>query len=466
MDFLERVASCADALRSSLEEKPDVRVRLVGSLSADGITACTLLSSYLRSRTIPFTLNFVRSITDTLLAELHECEEQIIAFLDLGVGKLKHISSLHPTKTLFIFDHHVPHAEEHTPGTYLNPHLEGLDGTTEISTAGVMYFLLKALGCAHQRYAVLALVGAVGDAQERGEFLGLNKQLVRECGDYLQTVTGITLFGAYTKPLVKVLERSLNPFLPGVTGNQDAVIRFLERNGISVLHGRRQKWLHQLSPLEVDRLLEALAPRVPSGKEGMIGPVYLIKDPIEGTLYDLREYSALLNACAPSGRGAVGFGVCAGDERCFSLARSISENYHRSLLNALVWFFHHKGTEKIVEKEGYVIINAEGYISDQFLGTVLSLISRSGVYPEGTILVALAYTLGGDLHVSSRFCGKGKAVDLKELLDRAISFVGGEVGGHSLAAGAHVKADKEEELLRALDNVFSEVLSTVKIPPS
>ena len=48
----------------------------------------------------------------------------------------------------------------------MNPHLFDIDGSTEISGAGVVYLFCKALDGKNKDMAHIAIVGAIGDIQE------------------------------------------------------------------------------------------------------------------------------------------------------------------------------------------------------------------------------------------------------------------------------------------------------------
>ncbi len=65
----------------------------------------------------------------------------------------------------------------------LNPHLYGIDGATDVSGSGVAYFAAKALNPANVDLAPIALVGALGDMQDKYEqrsLKGLNEIIVND----------------------------------------------------------------------------------------------------------------------------------------------------------------------------------------------------------------------------------------------------------------------------------------------
>ena len=51
----------------------------------------------------------------------------------------------------------------------VNPHLYGIDGATEVSGSGVAYFAAKAVNAENMDLAPIALVGALGDMQDKNE---------------------------------------------------------------------------------------------------------------------------------------------------------------------------------------------------------------------------------------------------------------------------------------------------------
>ena len=109
-------------------------------------------------------------------------------------------------------------------------------------------------------------------------------------------------------------------------------------------------------------------------------------------------------------------------------------------------------TEKIKGKD-YTIINARDNIKDTIIGTIASIISRSPLYAEGTIIIALAYN-ENKIKVSARLAGK-EGRNVREVLAKAITSIGGEVGGHPNAAGCLISKEHEaqfiDELIKVLD---------------
>ena len=92
------------------------------------------------------------------------------------------------------------------------------------------------------------------------------------------------------------------------------------------------------------------------------------------------------------------------------------------------------------------------------IGTMLSIISKSGQYPDGTFLLGLARTSPAVTKVSIRMASLKplQGVALHEVVNAIVKIAGGEAGGHANAAGAMIATENEEEFIAAAAEILKE----------
>ena len=166
----------------------------------------------------------------------------------------------------------------------------------------------------------------------------------------------------------------------------------------------------------------------------------------------MKEYATLLNSCARLGKPAIGIGTVLGNKNAREKAIVLIEEYKKMIINGLSWFHDNRKSENIFEGNGFTIINAGENIKDTIIGVVGGIISRAGIYNEGTIIISIAKNLEGDLKSSIRVSGLkvNEELNLKDLLTDVTKGLDAEVGGHKLAAGSLVSINKEREFI---DNI-------------
>ena len=208
-------------------------------------------------------------------------------------------------------------------------------GQHSSSGSGTSFLLARALAStpgSNDDLAALAVVGAVGDLQDmaRGQLVGINRHIL-EIGSNAGAVSfsrDIKLFGRQTRPVYKMLEYSQDPYLPGLSGNEDACIAFLKEIGIRLGGEKWRRWIDLSQEEKAGFVTAILRKGLRSGisnvkLERLIGEVYILLGEQEGTeLRDASEYSTLLNATARYGHAGVGLSVCMGDrDKAFARRR-------------------------------------------------------------------------------------------------------------------------------------------------
>lgn len=440
MDLSQELKSASQKIASL-----NKTVKIISHIDADGITSAAILIKTLQKLNIKFSLSFVKQLTIKLLNQLKREDYQNYIFLDLGSGNLNEINSVLKDKNIFVFDHHLPQQIE-TNFTHINPHLFGNDGGIEISGAGVIYLLSKTINIENKELSYLAIIGAIGDMQERKGFTGLNKEILQDAIDSnkIEIKIGLRMFGSYTRPLYKLLQYSTDPYIPGITGNEESTLEFLENLKIN-----KEKKLFELSEEEIKSLVTAIIlQRLGSEEspEDVLGNIYLLKNEQEDSIIkDAREFSTLLNSCGRLNKPSLGIGACLNDLNIKQKAISLLNDYKRELINALNWFYQNRNSSLIIEKQNLVIINAEDNIKDTIIGTITSIISKSNLYPKGTIIISLAHTLEEDTKISIRAVSNNK--NLKEILSKIVKQLNCEAGGHINAAGSIIPQEKEQEFI-------------------
>tara|TARA_Y100000310_G_C20662382_1_gene805475 strand:+ start:602 stop:2032 length:1431 start_codon:yes stop_codon:yes gene_type:complete len=459
-EFLNYVKEVADDFLE-VSKSDEFPVKIVGNLDSDGITSVSILMKALSRKDVKFSVSIIEQINEKILEELSRENYEKIFFVDLGSGCLKAISEVLKSK-VYVLDHHIPDIIEKKIGNvvHVNPHLFGIDGTKSISAAGVTYFFAKSLDENNIDLAYLGLIGAIGDIQEEMGFKDLNEKILEDAlaSGEVQVKETFRFYGAYSKPMHKVLEYSTNPYIPGVTGNEKGAIKFIEELGIKLKYGKEYRKISSLSKEEFETLFVAIeSSKISDSEDPLIGPVFLLKKENIGSIKkDLREFSTLLNSCGRMNCSSLGVSVCLGDEKMAKKAMDILRDYRKEIIDALNWFYNAKKGERVIEKEGFVIILAEGNIRDKIIGTLASILSKSNIYKQGTVIVSTAYTLEGNIKSSFRICGRvGKTVDLRKVVkDIIASGVGGLGGGHRLAAGGIFPQEKEKEFIDSTISVL------------
>ncbi|WP_435359873.1 DHH family phosphoesterase [Haloarchaeobius sp. DFWS5] len=462
-ELADRATACADRLRAADE------VLLNSHIDADGLTSAAVAASALERADIPFEVNFEKQLNAEAVESIAATEYETVLFTDFGSGQLDVIAPHEDAGdfTPVIADHHQP-ADAETE-YHLNPLLFGIDGGSELSGAGAAYVLARALeGDGDNRdLARLAVVGAVGDMQDTdGELHGANAQLVADGVDagVLESGTDLAVYGKQTRELPKLLEYASDVFIPGITNNHNGAISFLNDLDLDCRDGDDWKCWVDLSADERQTVVSALVQKavksgVPADQiDGLVGTTYTLTAEPEGTeLRDASEFSTLLNATARYDRADVGLAVCLGDrDDALERARTLLRNHRKNLSEGLQ-FVKNEGT---THEEHVQWFHADDRIRETIVGIVAGMAFGAKGIDRSKPILAFANESEDAVKVSSRGTGAlvRKGLDLSVVMREASQAVGGDGGGHVIAAGATIPRGKEDDFVAECDRIVGEQL--------
>ncbi|WP_256288495.1 DHH family phosphoesterase [Halobellus inordinatus] len=469
-ELRERAVACAERLQSA------DRVLLASHIDADGLTSAAIAATALERAEIPFETVFAKQLDEREVARIAATDYDTVLFTDFGSGQLDVVApyAADGAFTPVVADHHQP-AEVpdgvDEPAFHLNPLLFGLDGASELSGAGASYTLARALEppeSDNRDLAGLAVVGAVGDMQGTdGGLSGANQGIVEEgvAADVLEEATDLLVYGRQTRPLPKFLEYASDVRIPGITNDENGAIEFLSGLDLDLKHdGEWRRWvdltMDERQTVVSGLLKRAMASGVPADRiDDLVGTTYTLTDESPGTeLRDVSEFSTLLNATARYERADVGLAVCLGDrEDALARARKLLRNHRRNLSEGLQW----------VKNEGTTVednvqwFDAGTRIRETIVGIVAGMaVGASGVRGDIPIL-AFAEKSDEEVKVSARGSHGlvRKGLDLSRVMREASRAVGGDGGGHDVAAGATIPTGTQTEFVAEADRIVGEQLS-------
>jgi len=431
-------------------------VRVVSHLDSDGISSAAIIAKLLKQNDQQFWLSTVKQLED---ANVEQIEKQVekkhckaVLFLDLGAGKIGKLAGLAKHTKVFVIDHH--------PFSEIVPESENLTvvHSLDLCAAALCYHLARSLG-AGKEFAQLAVVGMIGDIQKISKS---NISVLNDAEESGMKIQKSLFFFSATRPLHKSLELSSDIYIPGVTGNAVGAMKMLREAGIELKKSKSAKggWrsLTDLDEDEVSRLITAIALRLNDGNCKIVDNKYLIK--LSERLWDGNEISTMLNACGRLGRSSLGISFLLGSKDAREELDSVYSEYRHHLIKALNWV----GSVKKIEGSSYLIVNAKNEIKETMIGTVMSILSRSYIYPAGTVLVGLAHRDDGKVKISARIAKSERGnesssntnVNLNLLLSSIVKNIGGEeAGGHTGAAGALIPVEKENDFIDMLQRELS-----------
>ncbi|MFB6174014.1 MAG: DHHA1 domain-containing protein [Halobacteriales archaeon] len=473
-ELADSARACADHLLGT------DGVLLASHIDADGLTSAAIAATALRRAGIPFETVFEKQLDADRIGAIASREYDTVLFTDFGSGQLDVIAD-HERAGDFrpvIADHHQP--ADATTELHLNPLLSGIDGASELSGAGAAYVLARALGAAtgedsrdgvertdNRDLAALAVVGAVGDMQAvGGELVGANRAIVEEGVEagVLAERTDLAFYGKQTRPLPKLLEYASEVHIPGISNDESGAIDFLDGLDLDLTEdGTWRRWV-DLSDAERQQLASALVRRalergVPSEHvEDLVATTYTLERERQGTeLRDASEFSTLLNATARYDRADVGLAVCLGDrDGALDRARGLLRT-HRQNLSAGIEWVERNGVERT---EHLQYFDAGDEIRETIVGIVAGMaLGVDGVDTDRPI-VAFARKNDEETKVSARGTGRlvDRGLDLSTVMREAARSVGGDGGGHDVAAGATVPAGSETTFVECADDAVGEQL--------
>lgn len=449
-------------------------VLVVSHIDADGISSASLASLALDSIGMPHEVVFTKKLDEVFANGLRARKPEFVWFTDLGSGSTDLLGGLEG----IITDHHKPLEQAAKPPTgkkrtlfdydethdesflQVNPHMIGRDGGTDISGTGCAYLVARALDPEMRRYANIAIVGAVGDMQDRegAGLTGTNREILADGEDFgvVEIEHDLNLFGRETRPLYKLLQYASDLNIEGITDNYEGSMDFFMGLGINLKKGENWRTWSDLKKSEKKMAIEALSELV--SPEMFTGEVYTFPMEKKGTeLHEAKEFSTLLNSCGRYDAPDLGMKVCKGDrDEALDLALGLRKGHRKNLVDSL----------KIMESIGITqlehiqFVHVGDMIRDTIVGTVAGMLFGSGRVDDRKPIFALAIADDG-IKISGRGTRElvNAGLDLSEVMRQATVKLGGAGGGHNIAAGATINPKDVDEFLSLANEIVGRQLS-------
>jgi len=467
--FFDAASAASKAILEAV--KSGVTIYLYSHLDADGIAAAGVIGKALYRLNARFRIRITQWVDEKLISEIFEEKPQMVIFIDLGTEFASLLKQKVSDSNLLVLDHHQ--IIEVLPEGFLcvNPHLFGIDGSKSISSSGVAYFVAKALDPSNVDLAPIAVVGALGDLQDKYEqrmLGGLNQKIVEDAQkEGLLTVEkDLLFFGRETRPIHKALASTTSPFIPEISGSEDKSLDFLMKLGIQLKHDDKWRALRDLSEDEKRKICSALADHLLSKGlhcevSNLIGYVYTLTRELPWTpTRDGREFAVLLNATGRMDKSGLGVAICMGDKgSALEEANRVLEDYRRNINRYLKWIM--EKPERLREMENIYVVYGEDFVEDKMIGAVSSILSTSLPNTEKPLIAYTKASEGRLMKVSARTTDMvvGKGVNLGRIMQIAAEKCLGKGGGHDIAAGAQIPIENIDLFIRLVNELVGKSLA-------
>jgi RecJ-like exonuclease len=437
---------CKKASEIILSFPKSTRIRVISHYDADGITAAAIICKALYRSGYDFHATLMRNPFDKGLARISKEENELIIFTDMGSGQIETIEKLN-SKSI-ILDHHQFLKEKTDKKVFqINANLCGINGNYEACGATLAYKFALSLDSANVDLASLAVVGLTGDKQYIGGISGLNKSVIDEAvkNKIVKENIEVKLYGP---TLFDALYCSVDPYYSGISGNKNGIVSLfkklkLEKNvKLEKLDDKTKKQLQSFLMLTL--IKKGCEKNI---LDTIIRPRYYTK------LFnkESERLSDLLDACGKGGNRGLGLSVCMGDKRALEDAIELEKKYKQDILDELLRL----DKDGFKQKKNFRYF----YSKDSSLGGVIGGIAMNFILDREKPLISIVRN-ENEIHVSSRGTQYlvEKGLDLGFAMKQAAKKLKGHGGGHKIAAGATIDADKEDEFLKIVDDIFSKQL--------
>ncbi|MCC7569865.1 DHH family phosphoesterase [Candidatus Micrarchaeota archaeon] len=399
---------------------------IVHHYDCDGISSGSIVVKGLMDNDINFTKKSLKNLDEENIKKLKNYQN--IIFVDLG--NTPYIDEL--KENIIIIDHHPLKTKTHLQ---INPLQFGFDGGMELSASGTAYFVFNHM-------EDIAIVGAVGDMQT--PLTSLNRYILEKGikKGVLKRENDILLYGKSSRSLPHMLSYSDDPFIPGISGNEEEAVRFLIDKNIPLKKGSRWNTYYDLGEKSKEVLRGSLIEYMSMwgvSKQTLFGEVYLLpKWPKKTPYYVAQEFATILNACGRNGKEDIGVDVCLKKSNAFKSAEELLLLHKKNLKEGLNY-----AKQNLVEFSNFYFLDGRNMISDTIIGVVIGMLfsmKRNKPY------VGVSDYSESEFKISARAIEKND-VDLGGVISNIIKKIGGVGGGHKLAAGAVIQKDKLDDFL-------------------
>lgn len=448
----------ADAEKAAEVIKAADDVLIIAHIDADGITSGAIAVKTCERLGKKHKIVFAKKMDEKTIEMINQAKESVVWIVDLGSGYISHFTR----SGIVVTDHHQPDSAKPTGQItfdsfsnvwHVNPHIWGIDGTTDASGSTMTYLVAKAVDPKNKDLAFLSIVGSSGDLQDSANkrLVGLNRRIIKdaeEAGDLCKK-EDLKFFGKESRALLQFFQYSNEPKIEGLSDDRNACLRFLEGTGVPLKgNGGFRPWSN-LNDTEKGVILQSLKRYV--DLDTVTGECYYFpkfKD-IKG-LGEAKEFATVLNSCGRYDDCETGLLMCFGDENAMKKANEKREDHRKNISRSITYV---RENCEIVEKDYIQYYSTGTEIPETLVGIVTGMVLKDH---SKLPLFAFAETEDGvkvSARADSSFAEKG--LNLSKVMETAAALCGGFGGGHTVAAGATIPKGKEKEFLEIAEDIVS-----------
>lgn len=423
-------------------------IQVYSHYDADGVSAASIIAQTLLRQGKEFRVTLFTTLNDYNMDIIRSTKTDCIIITDLGASYIDQLDAM--KNDIVVLDHHTIISEAQRV-CYANPHLYGIDGMTSGCGATMALLFAVTMNEANWDLVQVAFAGIAGDRQHINGLSGLNVYLLEEGKKrgFVEEMPGSLIPAG---DLMTQLYLTTDPYIRGISGNEDGVAKILDDAGID--HGKSYMDLTEdekrnLSSLIAVRLTEQ------GMLESSLNEIARTRYFLTGFKMDAEYLSSVLNSCGRAGFGGVGISAGMGDVKSIELGAKLMNDSNRDVVLNMV-DLDKKGLNQ--RKHFQWFDSTDSGFTGMLCGIAMQCI---GDPDKPTIGMNQSKD---PVNLSSRGMWKqlDKGIDLAVAMREACASVGGEGGGHRIAAGGSIPAEMVESFLENLDSILEKQLSSSK----